>query len=323
MAARENLGHRVLVGVGERRFGECLVVESQTGRHHLEPGAGPFRSDADGDALIGLDADHDQRRDAALPVPTDPQLRGIAELDHDLGDPAVQSLAGAHEDRDAVPAPVLDREPCCCVRFASGVVRYRFLIQVSDVLPSNRQRRDDGRHGAQRRALRPPHVLGIECCGRFHRDQGEQLQHVVLDHVADGAGLVVIARAQADPILLGGRDLDRLDQVPVPHRFEQRVREPECEHVLDRVLGQVVVDAEDLPFLERRRQLGVQGPRRFQVMTQRLLDHDPSCRVASRRQPGLGERPDDVAKSLGGCGQVEDHIPAARDQLLQTGERGL
>jgi hypothetical protein len=36
-----------------------------------------------------------------------------------------------------------------------------------------------------------------------------------------------------------------IDEVPVPDRLEDPVREPEDEDVLDRLLAEVVVDAED------------------------------------------------------------------------------
>src|ERR687891_582428 len=66
----------------------------------------------------------------------------------------------------------------------------------------------------------------------------------------DDAG--VVARARADPEVLGRGDLDVVDVVAVPDRLEHVVREPERHHVLDRLLAQGVVDAEDLALAEDR-----------------------------------------------------------------------
>ena len=96
------------------------------------------------------------------------------------------------------------------------------------------------------------HLFGGEAHRRLHRDVAEQLQHVVLDQVAQRAGLVVVAGAGADADVLGGRDLDAVDVVAVPQRLEHAVGEAERQHVLDRLLAEVVVDAEDLGLVEDR-----------------------------------------------------------------------
>ena len=99
---------------------------------------------------------------------------------------------------------------------------------------------------------------------------------MVLDDVPHGARRVVIAGAFADALLLGDRDENRLDQGSVPYRLEKRIGESQRHHVLDRVLGEVVVDAEDLLFFESFRQLCVELLRRGQVMAERFFDHDPT-----------------------------------------------
>src|SRR5207249_4830234 len=78
------------------------------GRHHLEPNARALGADAQRDPFIRLDADHDQRGDAALPAPADAEHRRVAQLDDDLGRASLQRLARAHENGHAVPPPVLD-----------------------------------------------------------------------------------------------------------------------------------------------------------------------------------------------------------------------
>ena len=69
---------------------------------------------------------------------------------------------------------------------------------------------------------------------------------MVLEDVADRARVLVVAGAPFDPDRLRDRDLDVVDELAVPDRLEDAVREPQREHVLDGLLAEVVVDAEDL-----------------------------------------------------------------------------
>ena len=77
-----------------------------------------------------------------------------------------------------------------------------------------------------------------------------------------------------------------VDELAVPDRLEDAVREPQREHVLDRLLAEVVVDAEDLALLEVLLQLRVQLARRGEVVAERLLDDQPrSSPSVERRSP--------------------------------------
>ena len=68
-----------------------------------------------------------------------------------------------------------------------------------------------------------------------------------------------------------------------------RVREPERQQVLHRLLAEVVVDAVDLPLVEDAEDRAVEGARGLEVVAERLLDHhahrsSPSA-VQARRAP--------------------------------------
>jgi hypothetical protein len=67
-------------------------------------------------------------------------------------------------------------------------------------------------------------------------EDAQQLQQVVLDHVAQCASLVVEHAAAFDADLLRDRDLDVPDPSTTPQRFEQRVAEPQRDQVLHRLL---------------------------------------------------------------------------------------
>ena len=102
----------------------------------------------------------------------------------------------------------------------------------------------------------------------------EQLQHVVLDQVAQRARGVVVGGAATDADVLGGRDLDAVDVVAVPQRLEHPVGETERHHVLHGLLAEVVVDAEDLRLVEDRQHAPVQLLRLRKRASERLLDDD-------------------------------------------------
>jgi hypothetical protein len=101
-------------------------------------------------------------------------------------------------------------------------------------------------------------AFGVEVIGRLHRDQAQKLHHVVLDHVAHGAGIVVIFAAPAHADGFGHGDLDVIDILRVPERFEQDIGEAHRHQVLDGFLAQIMVDPVDLIFGEMPRQRGVQ-----------------------------------------------------------------
>ena len=112
---------------------------------------------------------------------------------------------------------------------------------------------------------------GSSDVGASIADEREDLEQVRDDHVAERAGALVEAGALAEAERLGHVDLDVIDEVAVPDRLEQPVREPEREDVLRGLLAEEVVDAEDLLLVEHLVQLRVERHAR---------SRDP-CRTAS------------------------------------------
>jgi len=97
---------------------------------------------------------------------------------------------------------------------------------------------------------------------------------MVLQHVARGAAAVVITAARADAEFFGDGDLDVVDVAAVPQGLEDRVGETQDEQILDGLLAEVVVDAEDLRLAEVARGDGVEVdggsrslPKGFSMMT--------------------------------------------------------
>src|SRR5262249_6007085 len=132
------------------------------------------------------------------------------------------------------------------------------------------------------------------------------LQDVVLDHVSDRSNLVVIAGAFHDIDLLRCRDLDTVDEVAIPDRLEERVAEPEGQHVLHGVLAQVVIDPIDLGLVEEPCQLQVEGSRGGGIVAQGLLDYN-SVAIASSNQSARAEATQNRAEYGWRGGEIEDH----------------
>src|SRR5690349_18707071 len=95
---------------------------------------------------------------------------------------------------------------------------------------------------------------------------------MVLDDVLRYAGLLVELAASFDADLLGDGDLDVVDRLARPERLEEAVREPEDQEVLNGLFPEVVIDAEDLRFVERLRDGVVEHARARQIVTEGLLD---------------------------------------------------
>src|SRR5213083_1328277 len=112
---------------------------------------------------------------------------------------------------------------------------------------------------------------------RLHGQIAQDLEQMVLDHVADGARLVIERAAALNPELFGHGDLHALDVIPVPEGLEEGVREPEEEHVVHRPLPEVVVDPEDRRLVESSEQNPVELPRGSDVVAERLLDDDAAA----------------------------------------------
>jgi hypothetical protein len=72
------------------------------------------------------------------------------------------------------------------------------------------------------------------------------LQDVVLHHVAQRAGGVVVAGTALDAEGLGHGDLHMIDMGGVPEGLEQCIGEAQRHQVLHRLLAEIMIDSVDL-----------------------------------------------------------------------------
>ncbi len=184
-----------------------------------------------------------------------------------------------------------------------------------------------GVDGPQHAHLLVAQGVSLEVDGRLHGHQAEQLEHVVLEDVAAGTGLLVEGAAGAHAEVLGHGDLDVVDVAPVPDRLEDAVGEAEDQQVADGVLAQVVVDAIDLRLIERLHDRVVQRVARVEVVAERLLDDDAAPGALRVGQAGSTEVGHDVLVGRRRRGQVEEAVaPTAGrgvDLVQPFGEAGV
>ncbi len=226
----------------------------------LHPFTGCLGHELQADALLRLQADH-KAVDLAF---GEQHVRHLFEGDDDFRALLRHALASAQVEGHASPAPVVDFGLYGDEGFGVAVVIHVLFEVVSlhiiaadlpgDVLPAHglvlHVVTGNRLEGFQNLDLFAANRFGIEAHRGFHRHQAEQLQQVILQHVAHGAGMVVIAAALLDAEGLGHRDLYMIDMAAAPDWFEQSVGKTQRHEVLHGFLAEVVVDPINARFGE-------------------------------------------------------------------------
>ena len=114
----------------------------------------------------------------------------------------------------------------------------------------------------------------------------------------EGADRIVEVSTVLDPEVLRHRDLHALDVVPVPDRLEHGVAEAEIEDLLESHLPEVVVDAQELRFVDVLVQLFGECLRGREIVPERLLDHDTGVLGEPGAREALDDRPEQEGRDL-------------------------
>ena len=201
------------------------------------------------------------------------------------------------------------------------------------ILPAHRDLADIARidrlQSAQHAQLFVTHRIRIHGVRRFHRDDRKQLQQMVLHHVAQRAGIVVEVAARFHAEFFGNRDLNALDPLAAPQRFEQRIAEAQRQQVLHRFFTEVVVDPVDLFFSEDFADRIVDCIRRLEVVAERLFQHDARILVQPDRCQRMADRHEqrrarcqiehaDAGQVLDGVAQHARSLPLCRGRCSRT-----
>src|SRR5438445_5616136 len=310
--ARHRISQQPLVGVHLLPVRVVHHLQLRRLGDHLLPG--PLHAGADGDLHLRAQLEEDVVR-----VPRrEPAERRPAQRDQHLRRGRREALARPDEERHTVPAPRVDVEPRGGERLHRGVRRDALLLPVATELPANQVVRAERADRPEHLHLLVPDRLVIGRRGSLHLEEPHQQQLSVRDDVADRACLLVEAAATLDAEAFRHRDLHALDVVAVPDRLEEGVREAEDEEVLDRLLPEVVVDAEDARLVEDLVQRLVEGLRRGEIPAERLLDDD--ARVAgAARSP---EPPDHRLEQARRDGEIVERALRRAELSAERLERG-
>src|SRR5215471_5139797 len=98
---------------------------------------------------------------------------------------------------------------------------------------------------------------------------------MVLNHVADGSSLVIKTAATLYSEVFRHRELDALDVIAAPKGFHKSIGEAERQHIVHSALSKIVVDAEDVAFIEGPEQNLIQFLRRGQIVPEGLFHNHP------------------------------------------------
>src|SRR2546423_5654792 len=128
---------------------------------------------------------------------------------------------------------------------------------------------------------------------------------MVLYHIPDSPGLLVVRTSALYAKILCHRNLDMVNVAPVPHRLKNTVSQAEDQDILHRFFTQVVVDTVDLLFLENPANLAVKFACRCQVMSKGLLDDDTCPPLTASIQAGSSKTPNDFRILAAGSWKVE------------------
>jgi len=214
-------------------------------------------------------------------------VRRFLEVDDNLRQLLRHALAGAQVERHTRPAPVADigaqRDKGLGVALGVGVfflqvTRHRLAFAVTgDVLAAHHLGSQafgtDRGQGLEHFDLLVANAVSRQVSRRVHRNQAQQLQQVVLNHVAQLAGLVEVAPAALDADFLGHGDFNVGDVALVPLGLEQAVGKTQRDQVLYGFLAQVVVDPVGAVLGEELRHGIVDLARGLQIRADGFFQH--------------------------------------------------
>ena len=141
--------------------------------------------------------------------------------------------------------------------------------------------------------------------GRLHGNGAQQLQCVVLHHVAQCAGFFIKRTAFFNAEFFRNGDLNVGNVFAAPKRFKQRIAKAQGKQVLHRRLAQVMVDPKNLVFTKNLADTLVDGLVGLEVVAQRFFQNNASF---GRVQFGDGELLADRVEQAGCRGQVHHHV---------------
>ncbi len=318
-----------LVGLGAGLAEAGAVLEVHLDGLKAQAGAGDFRDHAQGNAFIGLDADGEHiAAGNTCGQGIEKHAGRRLEVHGDLGGFFRELLADANVERNSAPAPGIDHDAQGDVGFGHrfGIDAVFFAIAghgftadaafgvlgADDVLgyffgsvPLA--------HRADDFDFFIAHAIGTEVGGWLHCYEAEELKEVILHHVTERAGFIVVTTAAAfHAEIFGTGDLDLFDVAAVPERFKNGISKTQDHEVLRGFFAEVMIDAVGVFFLEGLIDHAVKALGSREIGAERFLDDDAGpATFFGFVESGVFELGENVVKKLGRAGDVEKSIALA------------
>ena len=299
------------------------VMEVHFDGFDAEGTAGEFALHAEGDAFVWLDANDEDIGAELFGAFVKEDAGGIFELDGDFGGAFGEAFSDADVEGDAVPAPVIDIDLEGDVSFGGGgggdaifgAVGFDggaadgadIILGADDIVGDIG--RGHGAEGADDFDFFVADAIGGEIGGGFHGDEAEELEEMILDHIAEGASAFVVGATGFDAEGFGGGDLDMIDVAVIPEGLEDFVGEAEDHDILGGLFAEEMVDAEGLAFGEGFANDGVEIFCGGEVSAEGFFDdHAGPGAVGGFVEASVGEVLEDAFEFAGGDGEIEEAI---------------
>ena len=135
-----------------------------------------------------------------------------------------------------------------------------------------------------------PKGIGIAADGCLHRQQRNDLQHVILHDIPDRSYLFIENSPAFDSEGLSHGDLHALYIVAVPDWLQERVGKSEVEEILDGFFAKVMIDSENRRLGKGTMQCLIERLRGRKVAAKRFFDDHARPFGRSPHWPGPGLR---------------------------------
>src|ERR1700683_500772 len=199
------------------------------------------------------------------------------------------------------------------------------VLQTRTVLSSNGAMEHllygHGRDGAKHLGLFVANDVRVKGTGRLHGHQGDELEDVVGDHVAQGTRLIVIAATHFHTHLFGDGNLHMVNVAAIPGRLKNAIGKTQGQNVLDGFFPEIMVDPIDLIFAQFLLDFAIQRFRRGKVTAKRLFyDHASPAAFGLVYQTGFAQLRDYYAEEFGSNGKIVQKIAASAMLLVNFQE---
>src|ERR1700760_176734 len=104
---------------------------------------------------------------------------------------------------------------------------------------------------------------------------------MILNYVANGACFFVKSAPALNPKILRHGDLYAFHMAAIPERLQDRVGKTQKQHVMNRPLSEVMINAKDSTFIEGTQENAIKFHGRGEIPAKRLFDNYPSTLSAT------------------------------------------